>query len=422
MSKHVPSTRGPGDRAVRDGRSAESLHLETVANFEALPINSQAWDSAVQTLRGPVYMTLSWLRTWWQFYGDRDLLRIFVFREGGDIVGLLPFYVSRLGFGPLSVRVARLVGANIPSKVFDPPLWSGRGRACLERAVAVLMERDGCDLVSLGPVSGTWVETHQPEGSVSGRAPGWAVQRRAAGVYTAFELPETLAAHLDSLGKNEQKNRRKYELRLLRKDYPVRVQTIRKPWAAVEAAFERFVEQHTRQWQAEGQPGHFGAWPRALEYHRALLPVMAAEGRARLMEIWAGETMVAGQYAFAHGGRWFWELPSRAIGEQWNRYSLGPTALVVMFGEAIAEGVHRVEGGLGHYEYKLRLGAREYPVYNLWFRRPGGAGVRVRLGCFLGLQEALRLALHKIWYRRVQPTLPACWRRPQSRLWLRHDF
>ncbi len=367
-------------------------------------------------------MTLNWLRTWWQFYGERDLLRIFVFRRGGDIVGLLPFYVSHLGFGALDVRVARLLGANIPPKVFDPPLASGVGRTCLDWAVAMLKQRDGCDLVSIGPVSAAWVEAHQPESGAPGLVPGRIVQRRTAGVYTAFELPESLEAHLDSLGKNEQKNRRKYELRLLRKDYPVRVQTIREPLAAVQVAFERFVEQHTRQWQAEGQPGHFGAWPRALEYHRAMLPVMVAERRARLMEIWAGEELVAGQYAFAHGDRWFWELPSRAIGERWNRYSLGPTALVVMFGEAIKEGVRRVEGGLGHYEYKLRLGAREYPVYNLWFRRPRGAGLRVRLACLLGLQKALRLGLHKIWYRRIQLRLPARWRRPQSRLWLRHDF
>ncbi len=397
------------------------VHLVVADSFETAGLDAAEWNRAVECLGGPVYMTWHWLRTWWQFYGERDLLRIFVFRRGGDIVGLLPFYVSHLGFGPLGVQVARLVGANIPPKVFDPPLASGVGRACLEWAVAVLTARDGCDLVSIGPVSAAWVETHQPEGDAPGLVPGLIVQRRAAGVYTVFELPESLDAWLGSLEKGEQK-RRAYDLRRLRKDHPLRIEMIREPLAAVQAAFERFVEQHTRQWQAEGQPGHFGAWPRALEYHRALLPAMVAEGRARLMEIWAGDELVAGQYAFAHGDRWFWELPSRAIGEQWNRYSLGPTALVVMFGEAIAEGVRRVEGGLGHYDYKLRLGAREYPVYNLWFRRPGGAGLRVRLGCLLGLQEALRLVLHKVWYRRVQPRLPPRWRRSQSRLWLRHDF
>jgi CelD/BcsL family acetyltransferase involved in cellulose biosynthesis len=399
-----------------------SVQFVVADSFEAAGLDAAEWNRAVERLGGPVYMTWHWLRIWWQFYGQRDSLRIFVFRERENIVGLLPFYVSQLGFGPLSVQVARLVGANIPPKVFDPPLASGHGRSCLARAVTTLIQRDGCDLVSVGPVSTAWADTHQPETDLSGPPPGWVAQRQRAGVYTTFDLPGSLEAYLDTLGKNEQKNRRKYELRLLRKDYPVRVETLREPYAAVQAAFERFVEQHTRQWQAEGQPGHFGAWPRALEYHRALLPAMVAEGRARLMEIWAGETMVAGQYAFAHGSRWFWELPSRAIGSQWNRYSLGPTALVVMFGEAIKEGVRRIEGGLGHYDYKLRLGAREHPVCNLWFRRSGGVGLRVRLGCLLGLQEALRWTLHKLWYRRIQPRLPPRWRRPQSKLWLRHDF
>jgi CelD/BcsL family acetyltransferase involved in cellulose biosynthesis len=397
------------------------LNIETVESFEAIPIGPQAWDAVVLTLKGSVYMTLNWLRTWWQFYGERDTLRIFIFREGGEIVGLLPFYISRLTLGLLSVQVARLVGANIPPKVFDPPLASGHGRTCLARAVTTLIQRDGCDLVSVGPVSTAWADTHQPETDLSGPPPGWVAQRQPAGVYAAFDLPDSLDAYLSSLEKSEQK-RRTYDLRRLKKDHAVRVETLREPYAAVQAAFERFVEQHTRQWQAEGQPGHFGAWPRALEYHRALLPAMVAEGRARLMEIWAGETMVAGQYAFAHGSRWFWELPSRAIGSQWHRYGLGPTALVVMFGEAIKEGVRRIEGGLGHYDYKLRLGAREHPVCNLWFRRSGGVGLRVRLGCLLGLQGALRWTLHKLWYRRIQPRLPPRWRRPQSKLWLRHDF
>jgi len=396
------------------------MRVET--SFAGLDALQKSWDQAVVRLGGPVYMTYDWLKTWWGFYGEGKALRLALFYVGDEIVGLVPIYIEDLGLRPLGLRVARLVGANIPPKVFDPPLAEGWGWACLEEAIGLASRTDGCDLVSLGPVSEAWADAHQPETDLSGPPPGWVTQRQPAGVYTTFDLPGSLEAYLDTLGKNEQKNRRKYELRLLRKDYPVRVETLRGPYAAVQAAFERFVEQHTRQWQAEGQPGHFKAWPRALEYHRALLPVMVAEGRARLMQIWAGETMVAGQYAFAHGGRWFWELPSRAIGSQWNRYSLGPTALVVMFGEAIKEGVRRIEGGLGHYDYKLRLGAREHPVCNLWFRRLGGTGLRVRLGCLLGLQGALRWTLHKVWYRRIQPRLPPRWRRPQSKLWLRHDF
>jgi len=131
-------------------------------------------------------MTLNWLRTCWQFYGERDTLRIFIFREGGEIVGLLPFHISRLTLGPLSVQVARLVGANIPPKVFSP-LASGHGHTCLARAVTTLIQRDGCDLVGVGPVSTAWADTHQPETDLSGPPPGWVAQRqlyyiRSAGV------------------------------------------------------------------------------------------------------------------------------------------------------------------------------------------------------------------------------------------------
>ena len=102
-----------------------SVQFVVVDSFEAAGMDAAEWNRAVERLGRPVYMTWHWLRIWWQFYGQRDSLRIFVFREGGDIVGLLPFYVSQLGLSPLSVQVARLVGANIPPKVFDPPWPEG---------------------------------------------------------------------------------------------------------------------------------------------------------------------------------------------------------------------------------------------------------------------------------------------------------
>lgn len=422
----VPAQQGQNTLKAATPLSWADLRVEVCATFGDLRLPPSAWDTAVEELGGPVYMTWGWLQTWWQFYGGNDALRLFVFRAGEQIVGLLPFYLGRLGLGPLGVKVARLVGANIPPKVFDPPLADGWGRACLAEAGRWLAQNDGCDLVSVGPVSGPYVMRHglneDSHRGTSRKEDHPTVWLRPTGVCTIFELPDSFEAYLAGLGRNEQKNRRKYELKLLAKEYPVRVEVLREPGNRLETAFERFVEQHTQQWQAARMPGHFGAWPKALEYNRALVRTMAGAGRVRMLEIWAGPHYVAAQYAFALGQRWFWELPSRAVGLSWDRYSLGPSALVVLFKEAIREGARRVEGGLGHYEYKRRLGGAEHPVYHLWLAPRWSQSVQLRLAMTYAVQKGLGLALHKLWYRRLQPQLPKRWWRPQSQHWLRYDF
>jgi CelD/BcsL family acetyltransferase involved in cellulose biosynthesis len=402
-------------------RGEEPIEMTVACSFEELPVSPTEWDAAVERLGSGIYMTHDWLRTWWQLYAGKDLLRLFVFRQAGQIVGLLPIYLARVGLWPWRLVVARLVGANIPPKVFDPPLDPGCAQACVRQAVHHLVQADGCGLVSLGPVS----EEYTPfrEVAVGWEEPysGLSIRRRSAGVHSVFKLPARIEDYMSSLGRNEQKNRRKYELRLLVREHSVRVEILSGPASQLMTAFEEFVVLHTRQWEAEGMPGHFAAWPDGLEYNRSLMRVLAPLGRVRLLRIWAGDEIVASQYAFAWGERWFWELPARAIGPSWDRFSLGPTGIVVMISEAIKEGVKGIEGGLGHYDYKLRLKAVEYPVWVYRFTAPGLDSMLRRASAAV-LQAALRLGYHKLWYRRIQPRLPAAFRRPQWRLWLRHDY
>ncbi|MGA4578906.1 GNAT family N-acetyltransferase [Limisphaera sp. VF-2] len=378
------------------------------------------WDRAVERLGGPIYMTWDWLRTWWEFYGGGCELRLMIFRKDGEIVGLLPVYMQRIGLPPLALTVARLVGANIPPKVFDPPLGGTWAVQCMHLALSRL-EQDGCGLFSLGPVSEEFTLAHRDLESDPERPGRWRAEKRSAGVYTWFLLPETLEAYLSSLGKNEQKNRRKYELRMLRKEYEVVVEVLGRGREALSDAFEEFTRLHTAQWRTEGLPGHFGAWPRGLEYNRALVRAQARHQRVRLLRIRANGQTVCAQYAFAWSDRWFWELPAREVGPEWDRFSLGPTGIVVMIQEAIREGRKRIEGGLGHYPYKLRLGALERPVwiYRFSCRSPQE---RIRRWSARSVRLLLQWGYHKLWYRRIQPRLPERWKRPQWSLWLRHDF
>jgi hypothetical protein len=126
----------------------------------------------------------------------------------------------------------------------------------------------------------------------------------------------------------------------LSKEHDVSVEVISGPIDALLTEFDRFAPLHARQWRAEGKSGHFGAWPDGLAYNRALVQALGPLDRVRFIRITADGTTVSSQYIFAFAERWYWELPARLPDPEWDRFSLGPSGIVTMIGEAINCGVH----------------------------------------------------------------------------------
>src|SRR5438132_3516373 len=119
---------------------------------------------------------------------------------------------------------------------------------------------------------------------------------------------------------------------------------------------------HDAQWQAEGRLGHFGDWPGAESFNRDLVAELSPLARVRFVRLWANDRVICSQFCFVFGDSCYWRLPARAPEPEWERFSLGRIGLMNMIEAMIGEGVRRVEGGAGHYEYKLQCGGRELPV------------------------------------------------------------
>jgi CelD/BcsL family acetyltransferase involved in cellulose biosynthesis len=226
--------------------------------------------------------------------------------------------------------------------------------------------------------------------------------------------------YFSALSKNERKNRRKYELRALRGEYSVSVDSVSDEELLAEE-FEQFALQHANLWAPQGKPGHFGAWPRALDFNRALVKAQGRHGRVRFLRILADGKVISSQYTFSFGDAYYWELPARSVEKEWERFSLGPTGIVQMIEAALKEGKRRIEGGLAHYDYKLRLNAKEYAVATFRFVADTPAS-RFRFRAFRQFHKLFRIAYHKLWYQRILPSLPGAFSRSQSGLWLRMDF
>jgi CelD/BcsL family acetyltransferase involved in cellulose biosynthesis len=395
------------------------LRLTVESDFVEGDSARTLWDDTVLRLGGPIYMTYDWIKTWWEFYGVRKQLRVFRFWHGDEPVALLPLHLEEFGFGPLNIAVARLVGANIPPKTFNPPLDAAWAQEILAQVFHHLFQEDRCDLISLGPVSKNWAPAAGLREACT-RVPDipLVVTYQPRDVKTVFHLPATFEACLRMLPSRER-SELKRRLRQLENVGVVATEVVSDP-AKVEAELETFINHHGRQWRAVGLGGHFTAWPWGRQFHRALVRCQGRLGRVQFHRILVDGRVISNRYTFLWGKTLFSELPSREMGQPWDKLGLGGTAYLKLFEAAIRAGISTVDSGLGQYDNKRHLGGEEVEV-GVWRIVHRRWPSRLRAWAFLRLGQVLRLLFHKIWYRRVLPRLPQWAGRSQSLFWLRFD-
>lgn len=397
------------------------LSCTIAKSFAAVQDKQEEWDQVAEQLGASIYHAFDWARVWWEHYGEGSRLRLFLFESAGRLVAIVPLYLTDLGVGPLRLRVARLVGANLPPKVFEPPVPAARSTEIWRAVLQQLFDQDACDLLSFGPFSDHYAAAEGlREAASQDSARCGATELVARDVHTVYFLPPTFEDYVNSLEGKERKTRRR-KIKDLQELGPLNTDVVQDP-AEVEGEFEKFARQHTEHWQSEGRPGHFHAWPRGLDYNRALVRAMAKHGRTRFFRLHVGDQVVASQYAFAFGKTVYAELPWRATGADWDRLGIGGSSQIKLIEECIGAGFTRLESGLGHYEYKIQTGGKEFGVKLIRVVRKAALS-RVRVALHRQVARGLQVLLHKIWYRRIMPRLPARWRSAgQAAVQIRYDF
>jgi hypothetical protein len=94
--------------------------------------------------------------------------------------------------------------------------------------------------------------------------------------------------------------------------------------------------------------------------------------------------------------------------------------LAKMIEATLGEGQNTIEGGRGHYAYKLQMGGVELPLRTVQIMRYG-VGVAARARVFRALAALLNLAYYKVIFMRVAPRIPAV-RHPLWPFWIRSTW
>lgn len=395
---------------------ALSLAISVVSSFDDGAVSREEWDELVESVGGDLYSTFDWCRIWWRHYGDNRGLRIFICRFDGRLVGLAPMFVEKIWLGPIRFKLAKRVGADYALSTFSLALRTEFAEAVFHNVISYLVDQDRCDAVWFGLMPGNDQTTGSLRAASQSLRDQITVARDApAGVHTIFNLPNKFDAYLGGLTKNARQNYRR-NVNLIKRDFSVQWDAIRDASKA-QSSFREFVDLHQSQWRAEGKPGHFGDWPKSMQFNIDLVDQLSKLGRFRMVRIVADGDTISSYYSFVFAGCCYWRLPARAPDEKWRRYALGRLGLIGLIEEMIREGVLRIEGGIGQYDYKAQLGATEHELRSILIgslRRTS----RVRSCVFVIAADMLHLLYYRIWRLKIAPALSMSIG-PLSKTWIR---
>ena len=392
------------------------LTMSVATSFETLEGMRGQWDALVSRSSGDIYMTFDWCQTWWKHYGRARNLQVLLFRTGEELVGILPMFTETVRLWPAWLKVAKLVGSDFGLQICNPPVLKSFLQPVLSATVEHCLAHCGCDAAVFTPLSGIDPIVHAFRNSLERpTTPPFRVVERELACHAVFNLPETFDSYLRQVSKSQRSNFKR-DSNLLAKSFRLTADAVA-DGNKVEAEFESFRQMHQDQWQADGMLGHFGDWPSSHEFNLDLISSPVMRQRVRFYRLLVDGSPVSFQYCFAFNGCLYWRLAARPPGEHWSRYGLGRMGLIKMIEAAIAAGLRTVEGGRGHYDYKVALGARECAMVSFLMIQQRW-NIMARYHLFQLLSTILNVVYYKLLFRRIAPKLKIL-QRPLWPVWIR---
>ena len=390
--------------------------MEVFTSFEQAEHLAGPWDELVSRLKSPIYLSFAYARIWWRHYGKGRELRVFAFHRGAKLVAIVPMFIDRLGLMAFGARIAKVVGCDFTLAIVNPAVELDAAEEVCGKTIQSLLRE--CDAVHFGPVSGGWEPLKHLREACAGNDNARVVFDRESGSHTQFDLPQGFDAYIQTLSKNQRSNYRR-NINKLSNAFKFEVDVLSEP-EAVEGEFSAFIKMHQEQWESVGNLGHFGDWPGATAFHWDLIRELSKRGQVRLIRMLADGAVVSYYFCFAFGGVYYWRLPARLVGEQWDQFALGRVGLFKMLEEAAREGIGSIEAGNGWYEYKEKLNAKTFPLYTVVAARRSAVS-RFRTWAARQWGGILNVAYYRLWFSRIAPKLPLK-RRPIWRSWIRTRF
>jgi len=391
---------------VLDARAGTKVRAAIYTSFGELEARQEEWDEFVESTGSDIFLTFDWCRIWWKYYGRNRDLRVFVFRRGGELVGLLPLFVEKIWLGPLPVKMIKFVGSDFTMSHFSPAIRSDSIPEVM-RQLSTYLSNDRWSIMHVGPIAGLYAHAETLKDALRetfGRRHHLILEDREDQTY--FQLYDSWDEYLKSLSRR-QRQHIKEKYRRLRKmfgnDTPITSRFAEKD--TFEPFFDAFVTAHQNRWEKGGRPGHFRDWPDAREFHLEVAREQLKHHRLRLLEVKAGQHLLGYKYAYKFADKYLEFLDARTEVEALLSVSLGHIIFCEQLKDATQERVRYIDSMRGKYDHKMRMGGKVFSMRNFYII-PKKPRILIPVMLFRCFACFLNLFYYRLWYNRAAVKLP----------------
>jgi CelD/BcsL family acetyltransferase involved in cellulose biosynthesis len=275
------------------------MHVTLATSLDELDGLAEGWD---RLTRGVPFRSWAWMTGWWRHYAEGHLHVLSVRDDGGDLLAVAPWYVTR---SRSSGRVLRFLGGGEVCSDYLSVLCRATDERRAAAALAAALTRNDADPKRAdGPaawdameLSGIDAEDRMMDLLAAELAErGCAVHRRAGPNCWRIDLPETWEEYLASLSKSHRKQVRRLDERLLASGRAT-LHTVECE-RDLERGMAILVDLHQRRRKGLGEPGSFAS-PRFAAFHAEAVRGLLARGQLGLHWIEVEGRPIAAEYQLA---------------------------------------------------------------------------------------------------------------------------
>lgn len=328
----------------------------TESEFSAL---RPEWESCA---RGVPTQSWNWLHAWWSIYASGKPLRIAVCREAGTVIGILPFYLDRVG--PLTTL--RLLGSGHVCSDYAGPLSREGRESDVIRAFFEFLandpSREAREMRSATlQLDGIFArESWIDEWDRCAEASEYRSRRRELESAWRVALPDRLDDVAPLVHKHVRRKFKKALSRIRSQEVQVRVAEE----ADIPQALQTLERLHTLRQRRKGNPGCF-ADPRFGEFLNLAIPRLAAESRIQLVECLSEDKVFATKLQLLGANCvWMYQCGSDP---DFERLEPGHLLITASLGCSIDKGYRAFDFMRGNELYKAQWGAVAQPLCRLTY-------------------------------------------------------
>lgn len=353
-----------------------TLRLSLVSDPARLESLRPEWDALLRASAHPEpVLSPDWLLTWWREYGRGRSLCVGLFRDGRNLVGLVPLVKRRVWYRPgIPFRRLEFLGADVDEHdgVCSDYL-NVIARAGAEREVARALAEElaagafgGWDELVLSRMDGLGPMPEHVTGAL-GRM-GLRADATVTGEAAYIPLPASWSEYLAALPK-----KKRYGItRALRDLEAWSGGTIDLHWVSTRGdlphARQILVGLHKARWEAAGARGAFHS-ARFTAFHQTLMPVLFEKGELELLWLEVRGRPIAAMYNFVVGGKVYFYQSGRALDvPKGQRPGIALIALAIQ--RALARRAREFDFLSGDEMYKADFALASRPLVEVRAVRP----------------------------------------------------